>query len=965
MNKSLLTGFQLVALAVLAINCCCTATAADVTLDSNTLKADPWVSPPHTPEQTKERVAELRLQYAAYLRSLPDKLDLRQQQQLHGQWLSHFEVADSADGKRPETPEWFSEDFNDSAWEKTAVPEWRWSPVQKGGRWYPASCILWYRTGFTAEPVRAGHRVFLCFAGVDWEAEVWLNGKFLGRHMVYYEPFRFDVTNLLKKRNILAVRVIDGPAFGEPISQWSLLPFVPGDLGTDQRYVRGDHAKSFPNDKFGTTSSLGSGFGIHREVFLETTGNACVTDVFARVNPSTSHAKVTVETDSVAAKDMTIELRILPENFSGPAYQTTQQVHLPQGLGKQTLSLPMPGARLWWPAEPYLYRCRVILRDGKKLVDSRDVLFGCRSFGIVTPHSPRPGLQEGTFLLNDRPVFLRGTNLSGALNAYWYWNENDKLLEAILMLKAANFNAVRTCQHVSFPEVRELFDRMGIMSEQDQGSGFELGHDVAPTLAKVGTVLARTCYNNPGVVLLSFANETTIDATAAVENAMAVDPNLILVPVSGGTFQMNNSQYRDNVVIDRHPYEAWYGGIHLLWNSARTQQPGRLWTMGEYGAEALDAYKTMRDHYPKQWGPPPKLTEDKLWGSRQVGTGSDLKQQFGARGKTPANLGQYIEASQNYQADVLAESTKGFRLSKQAVSGYFQFHFIDGTAAQWPKAIISHDFLPKKGYYEMAQINQPLVPLYRLVDDGQAMEIWVVNDLSVRLPGCKVHWNIGAGENRIEGDVSVDVPATGTVLGKKIDLKSLPVGCDVLNVALFLSDSHGQRLSSYEREVYRTFKFVPLGKQQAELHAAKMAFNQKTNVALHRPVTATSARDDASAAMAVDGGTRTGWLASDNRLPQSFTVDLGKRTEICGIRLIWQGDATRQVEVHLSDDAEHWQPVSGQVQNAILPVHRPPLIFQDQSLIFGGQGRYMRIAITQVSDGGPAGFNELEVYAKH
>ncbi|MFA6187132.1 MAG: discoidin domain-containing protein, partial [Phycisphaerae bacterium] len=115
----------------------------------------------------------------------------------------------------------------------------------------------------------------------------------------------------------------------------------------------------------------------------------------------------------------------------------------------------------------------------------------------------------------------------------------------------------------------------------------------------------------------------------------------------------------------------------------------------------------------------------------------------------------------------------------------------------------------------------------------------------------------------------------------------------------------------------------------------------------------------------VDGGTRTGWLASDNRLPQSFTVDLGKRTEICGIRLIWQGDATRQVEVHLSDDAEHWQPVSGQVQNAILPVHRPPLIFQDQSLIFGGQGRYMRIAITQVSDGGPAGFNELEVYAKH
>jgi len=29
----------------------------------------------------------------------------------------------------------------------------------------------------------------------------------------------------------------EGPAFGEPMSQWSLLPFVPGDLAADQRYA--------------------------------------------------------------------------------------------------------------------------------------------------------------------------------------------------------------------------------------------------------------------------------------------------------------------------------------------------------------------------------------------------------------------------------------------------------------------------------------------------------------------------------------------------------------------------------------------------------------------------------------------------------------------------------------------------------------------------------------------------------
>jgi hypothetical protein len=623
----------------------------------------------------------------------------------------------------------------------------------------------------------------------------------------------------------------------------------------------------------------------------------------------------------------------------------------------------MPGAKWWWPAEPCLYRCRVILRDGEQSVDSHDVLFGVRTFGVASSREPRPPFPEGTFLLNGRPVFLRGTNLSGALNAYWYWNQEDKLLEAILMLKAANFNAVRTCQHVSFAEVREMFDRLGMMSEQDQGAGFEVGHDVSSTLAETGTTLARTCYNNPGVVLLSFANETHIDATAVVANALNADPDRIMVPVSGGTFRLNDTKHRENVVVDRHPYEGWYGGVHLLWQSDRTREPCRLMTIGEYGAEALDGYETMRDHYPKHWGVPPQPTDDKLWGARQVGTGGDLRQQFGLRGKKPANLGQYIEASQNYQADVLAEATKGFRISKRAVGGYFQFHFLDGTAAQWPKSIVSHDFLPKKGYYEMAQVNQPLVPLYRLADEGGAMEIWVVNDLSVQLPGCKVSWDIRAGEHRIQAEATADVPASNALLCKKVDLAALPASCELLQVALALTDPRGQTLSRYEREVYRTFKFVPDGKQQAEVEALRRQLRNRTNLALRKPASATSARDDAPAALAVDGGTRTGWTARDNGLPQSLTVDLGQRTAIGGARLIWQGDASRKIEIRISDDGQRWQLVSGKIRSAILDVPRPPLVFQDQYLVFAGEGRYLRITITAVSDGGPASLNEIEVYA--
>ena len=136
-------------------------------------------------------------------------------------------------------------------------------------------------------------------------------------------------------------------------------------------------------------------------------------------------------------------------------------------------------------------------------------------------------------MLDGQPLFLRGANIQG-LNALWLWGERDKLLDALLLLKAADFNAVRSCQHVTFPEVRELQDRLGILSEQDVGSRYPLlGQQVRPGLLAASAALARACYNNPGVVLLSFANETDFDPTDMLRAALAADPDRLFKPISG------------------------------------------------------------------------------------------------------------------------------------------------------------------------------------------------------------------------------------------------------------------------------------------------------------------------------------------------------------------------------------------------------------------------------------------------
>jgi len=55
----------------------------------------------------------------------------------------------------------------------------------------------WYTCSFPMPPVAKGHQVRLVFDGVDYFAEVWLNGSRLGSHESAYTAFDFDVTDRL------------------------------------------------------------------------------------------------------------------------------------------------------------------------------------------------------------------------------------------------------------------------------------------------------------------------------------------------------------------------------------------------------------------------------------------------------------------------------------------------------------------------------------------------------------------------------------------------------------------------------------------------------------------------------------------------------------------------------------------------------------------------------------------------
>lgn len=101
---------------------------------------------------------------------------------------------------------WFHAQFDDQNWSTITVPAF-W---EKAG-FENMDGVAWYRTKVPTPIFSDREHFALSFGAVDDECAVWFNGKKLGEHKGWNEPFYFDVTSLLNKSsdNVLVVRVVD------------------------------------------------------------------------------------------------------------------------------------------------------------------------------------------------------------------------------------------------------------------------------------------------------------------------------------------------------------------------------------------------------------------------------------------------------------------------------------------------------------------------------------------------------------------------------------------------------------------------------------------------------------------------------------------------------------------------------------------------------------------------------------
>ena len=103
--------------------------------------------------------------------------------------------------------------FKDGDWRGLHLPhdfvvEGKFTPTADAGHGSLPTGIGWYRKTFDLAASEKGRSLWLDFDGVYRDSQVWLNGKFLGRHKSGYTGFRYDITDAVNYggSNVLAVR---------------------------------------------------------------------------------------------------------------------------------------------------------------------------------------------------------------------------------------------------------------------------------------------------------------------------------------------------------------------------------------------------------------------------------------------------------------------------------------------------------------------------------------------------------------------------------------------------------------------------------------------------------------------------------------------------------------------------------------------------------------------------------------
>lgn len=357
-------------------------------------------------------------------------------------------------------------------------------PRQHGVAWY-------WRSFVPGRPIEPGERALLRFHAVEYQAEVWLNGRPLGGHEGGETPFVLDATAALAAgENLLAVRVLNPTT--TPIE----------GIVLDQT----PHRNKYMDDDFRVGAGKNYG-GIVQSVEFLLVPAVRVEDIFARPDPESGRIDltVTVRNDGDAPVAATLRIGAGPALAGTVLATTSLRVDLPAGARRHSATLRVPHHRLWSLEDPFLYR----ITAETEVTDAQ---------GATTRHlhSLRCGFREfrvvgGYFQLNGKRLWLRSTHTGNHYPLGYYEPADPDLLRRDLVFaKAIGLNMVRFISGMALPEQLDVCDELGLLVYEENLAAWLLGdsEQMGPRFDRSLREMILRDRSHASVVVWGLLNET-------------------------------------------------------------------------------------------------------------------------------------------------------------------------------------------------------------------------------------------------------------------------------------------------------------------------------------------------------------------------------------------------------------------------------------------------------------------------
>jgi hypothetical protein len=342
--------------------------------------------------------------------------------------------------------------------------------------------IAWYWCRFRLpRPTLPHERCLLRFGAVDYQAEVWLNGRPAGRHEGREAPFALDVTGLLggSGDQFLAVRV----------------------HGLTENSIEGLRLEGSPR---GCNPFLTG--GIHRAVEVALVPCVRITEVFARPAWVDGRIRldVVVTNDTASVVTGALRSRVLALGPGEVVTDTAASAPFPPGASTHRLHLHVPDRRAWSLEDPYLYMVATELDASgpglPRLQHTATVRIGFRDFRV----------EGGYFRLNGRRVFLRCMHTAPFFPVGGAVPRGDLARRDLILAKAAGFNMVRFIVSTALPEQLDCADEIGLMVYEESPASWLM--EDSPRMEEHFDRSVRAAIerdrNHPCITIWGLLNET-------------------------------------------------------------------------------------------------------------------------------------------------------------------------------------------------------------------------------------------------------------------------------------------------------------------------------------------------------------------------------------------------------------------------------------------------------------------------